>query len=57
MTELAIKYVANPFANMGRRILGIFESIGQARAAAELARMGYHEEAKRLMLQRAKVKK
>jgi|SaaInl3SG_22_DNA_1037383.scaffolds.fasta_scaffold108556_3 hypothetical protein len=34
----------------GRGILNTFESIGRARAAGELHRMGYTEEAKSLML-------
>jgi hypothetical protein len=31
-------------------IINTFESLGRARAAGELARMGYHKEAKALML-------
>jgi len=31
-------------------IINTFESLGCARAASELARMGYHKEAKALML-------
>ena len=31
--------------------IAFFESVGRARAAAELTRQGYHEEAKRLMLE------
>lgn len=31
--------------------IAITESVGRARAAAELSRMGYHAEAKRLMLE------
>ena len=36
--------------------MGVFESIGYARAAASLASMGMHKEAKELMLHRAKAK-
>jgi hypothetical protein len=32
------------------KITRYFEVIGKARAAAELSRMGYHNEAKKLML-------
>jgi hypothetical protein len=35
----------------GRGTWNFMESMGKARAAAELARLGYHEEAKRLMLE------
>lgn len=50
MTELAIKYVANPFAGFARKIMNTLESIGRARAAARLAEMGYHKEARNVML-------
>lgn len=33
------------------RVVKAFERAGRARAAAELARMGYYEEAKKIMLQ------
>jgi len=39
--------VSNTFKNM----MGITESIGKARAASALAQMGYHEEAKALMME------
>lgn len=35
-----------------KRFVSLFERVGRARAAAELARMGYHEEAKKIMLQK-----
>ena len=38
--------VANTFKNM----IGITESIGKARAASALAQMGYHDEAKNIMM-------
>lgn len=44
-------------ASMGRKIIAITESAGYARAAAELARQGYLEEAKELMLQLEQKKK
>ena len=34
---------------MARLIVTWFESVGRARAANELIRLGYHEEAKKLM--------
>ena len=34
---------------MFKSIIDLFERVGTARAAAELARMGYHKEAKKLM--------
>ena len=37
-------------ANTFNKMIGITESIGKARAASALAQMGYHEEAKALML-------
>ena len=52
--ETAMTYVVNPFANFFK---GLFNAIvkageiaGTSRAAAELHRQGYHEEAKALML-------
>ena len=57
MTELAMKAFRNPFAAIGTLLTTILvgivafgESAGRARAAAELHRQGYHEEAKNLML-------
>lgn len=38
-------------AKVFKKFIGITETIGYARAAAELARMGYQEEAKALMMQ------
>jgi hypothetical protein len=34
---------------MFKRIIRIFERVAAARAASELARQGYHEQAKRIM--------
>ena len=50
MTDLAIKYVANPFAALARKIITILEEVGRARAAAEFSRMGRHDLAKNVML-------
>jgi len=40
----------NPLPKMFRNFISFFESVGRARAAAELSRQGYHKEAKALML-------
>ena len=40
-------YVEKGFKNF----IEFFETLGRARAAAELTRMGYYKEAKRLMLE------
>jgi len=37
-------------SNMGNGISNTLFRIGRARSAAELARQGYHEEAKKIML-------
>ena len=54
MTDLAMNYVVNPFALKAKafytNLTNTLEAIGRARAAAELSRMGYYKEAKRLML-------
>ena len=50
-----INYTVNPFWSglkaFGRGTYNFLESVGRARAAAELARQGYHEAAKNLMLE------
>jgi len=57
MTAIAMNYVVNPFANFGRAFMRSCEIIGYSRAAAHLAAMGLHEEAKKCMLQAAALKK
>ena len=47
MTALAMNYVVNPFGDFGKALFRTFEIIGYARAAAELQRLGYHEEAEK----------
>lgn len=37
---------------MFKRLVSWFEHIGRVRAASELARQGYHQQAKRLMCDR-----
>jgi hypothetical protein len=54
MTTLVMNYTINPFwttlKSFARGIWNLLESMGRARAAAELARLGYYAEAKSLML-------
>ena len=57
MTAIAMNYVVNPFANFGRAFMRSCEIIGYSRAAAHLASLGFHEEAKKCMLEVAKLKK
>jgi hypothetical protein len=49
-----INYTVNPFwtalKTFGRGTYNFLESVGRARAAAELSRQGYHEAAKNVML-------
>ena len=59
MTALVIKAIKNPFYGIGTVLAGIWmgmiafgEQAGRSRAASELARMGYYDEAKELMLNR-----
>ena len=54
MSELVMSYTVNPVWSVLKAIgRGFMESqmrIGKARAAAHLSAMGYHEEAKKIML-------
>ena len=57
MTALVLKAFKNPFYSVGLVLAGIWagmiamgEQAGRSRAASELARMGYYEEARRIML-------
>jgi len=54
MTTLVMNYTVNPFWTaikaFARGTWALMESIGRARAAAELHRQGYHEAAKNVML-------
>jgi len=54
MTTLVMNYTVNPFWNalkvFGRGTWNFLESVGYARAAAELHRQGFYKEAKDLML-------
>ena len=46
--------IRNALIAMFVGMIALGESAGRARAAAELSRQGYHEEAKALMLERVK---
>ena len=54
MTTLVMNYTVNPFWTalkaFGRGAWNFGESMGRARAAAELSRLGYHEASKNIML-------
>lgn len=50
MAEAIMKFTFAPLSGLLNGLLSFGESTGRARAAAELSRMGMHEEAKRLML-------
>ena len=57
MTALVMKAIKNPFYGVGTVLAGIWmgmiafgEQAGRSRAASELARMGYYDEARNLML-------
>ena len=61
MTTLVMNYTVNPFRTVMKRIVKIMKRIGnafiesrishgKAVAAAHLSAMGYHEEARRIML-------
>ena len=57
MTTLVMNTIVNPFKGFGRGFWNFCEVAGYARAASELARLGYVEEAKACMLQVSKLKK
>ena len=60
MTAIAINHVALPIAGLFKRMYaGMVHSqmvLGYSRAAAELARQGYYEEAKEVMLKLSELK-
>ena len=51
MTAIAMNYVVNPFARFYQSIQRSLVIAGHVRAAAELARMGYHAESKAVMME------
>tara|TARA_B110000503_G_scaffold3442_1_gene4563 strand:- start:2522 stop:2695 length:174 start_codon:yes stop_codon:yes gene_type:complete len=57
MTTIAYNLIASPFAGLGKKIMTKLEIIGYARAAAHLANHGFHEEAKKCVLEAARLQK
>lgn len=56
MTTLVSNYVFSPLSGLWSSIERTMMIAGHSRAAAELARQGYHEEAKRCMLELTKLR-
>ena len=60
MTSLVMNYTVNPVWNLLRRIgHGMVQTqlvLGYSRAASELARQGYHEESKKVMMELTKLR-
>ena len=50
MTTLVMNTIVTPFRGLGRGFWNFCEVTGYSRAASELARLGYHEEAKNCMM-------
>ena len=63
MNTLASKYcaiceaVAEWTNNFVKGMINTFETLGRARAAAHMTRLGYHEEAKKLMIEIKQIEK
>jgi len=51
MTVLVANYVFSPLSGLWSSLDRFTQVVGYSRAAAELARMGLHEEAKKCMLE------
>ena len=51
MATAVMSYVFSPLSGIWGSLTRTAEIVGYSRAAAELTRHGYHEEAKRCMLQ------
>ena len=56
MTALVSNYVFSPLSGLWRGIERTMMIAGYSRAASELARQGFHEEAKRTMLELTKLR-
>lgn len=56
MTALVSNYVFSPLSGLWRGIERTMMIAGYSRAASELARQGYHEEAKKTMLELTKLR-
>ena len=55
MTALVANYVFSPLSGLWSSLDRYTQMVGYSRAAAELARMGLHEEAKKCMLEIGKL--
>ena len=55
MTALVANYVFSPLSGLWSSLDRFTQTVGYSRAAAELARMGMHEEAKKCMLEIGKL--
>ncbi len=55
MTALVVNYVYSPLSGLWSALDRYTQTVGYARVAAELARMGMHEEAKKCMLEIGKI--
>jgi len=60
MTSLVMNYTVNPVWNLlrhiGRGMVRTQLILGYSRAASELARQGYHEESKNVMMELTKLR-
>ena len=56
MTTLVSNYVFSPLSGLWSSIERTMMIAGYSRAAAELSRQGYHEEAKRTMIELTKLR-
>ena len=57
MTALVMNYTVNPLVKLFNAIQHSLLVAGHARAASELARMGYHAESKAVMMELKKLRK
>ena len=55
MTTAVMNYMFAPLSGLWSSFGHWFQVIGYSRAAAELARQGFHEESKKLMLELSKL--
>ena len=55
LSELALTYIVNPLDNFFKSVDRSLTVVLYARAAAELSRMGKHEEAKQLLAEKLKL--
>jgi len=56
MTTLAVNYVFSPLSGLWSSFDRFIQVVGYSRAAAELARLGYQEEAKACMMEVARLR-